>query len=161
MPYTPVGVDATYLPRWNEVHPDLHPRWIGMDARRRAGHAMSFGETPGYKEYGADMTIDKLEEAVEAIGLPKSYINYNLNRVVYGDLMLAFIPKAEFMRRVKERIALSGVKEQAIIDAFKEEVKRPGIKPIVYGSEEEYKDMRDFHTREGSPKVGYSGAASQ
>lgn len=160
MPYIPVGFDPTFIPKWNELHSDLHPRWISMEAKRRAMHSFSYGDHPGYKEYGEGMTREQLEEACTALGLPHTYINYNINRIVFGDVMLAYIPKDEWVRRLKERIALPAAKEKAVIEAFKESGRAPGIKPVVYETEEDFKDQKAFHTRESNNRVGYRGASA-
>ena len=158
MPYTPVGIDPYFIPKWNELHSDWHPRWISMDARRRSGHTMTFGDVPGYKEYGAGMTKDELVEKAAALGLSDAYVNSNLNRIVFGDVMLAYIPREEFIRRTKEKMQAVSGKDEAVIESFKEETRRAGMRPVVYGSEEEYKDKRDFATKEGGNRTGYSGA---
>ena len=156
MPYQPAARDPYFIPNWNAVHPDRHPRFISMKADKLRAHQMDFG-TGGYVPYGTDMTADELKENVTKLGLNESYINTNLNRIVVGDTMLAYIPRDEFNRRQSERIALNSDKEQAEVDNYLASQTHKGVRPVVFASEEDFQDRKKFNTRESNNRVGYSG----
>lgn len=155
MPYQPVNVDPFYIPRWNEKHPDLHPRFVSMKADKLRQHQMDFG-TGGYVPYGADLTLDELKEAARDLGLNDSYVNTSLNRIVVGDVMLMVIPRSEWERRNAERITASSGRERAEVDAFLASQTHKGVRPIVFESEEDFKDRKKFNTRESNNRVGYT-----
>lgn len=153
MPYQP-NRDIFFIPKWNEVHPDLHPRFLSTKAERLRGHMMDWG-TGGYTPYGTDLTLDELKAKAVALGLNESYVNTNLNRIMVGDLVLASIPKVEFERRCKEKLGMTSDREQAEIDSYLGSQTTKVVRPIVM-SEEEFTDRKRHNTRETNNRVGYS-----
>jgi hypothetical protein len=156
MPYQPADRDVFFIPNWNEVHPDLHPRYLSTKAEKLRGHMMDWG-SGGYVRYGDGKTSDELKEAVTKLGLNESYINTNLNQVMVGDLVLAYISRVEFDRRCKEKLHMVSEKEQAEIDGYLGSQTSKGVRPIVM-DEESFKDRKRFQTRESNNRVGYSAS---
>lgn len=157
MPYVHPEQAMYMIPNWERVHPDLHPRWISIDAKRFNMHQQSFGDFPGYKVYGSDcQTIEELTEKVEALGLPASYVNTNTYRVQLGDVVLAFIPRAEYERRLVEKLNMTRQRSDDEINAYLDSTRRKGVRPIVM-SEDEFADKKEFYNRDSNNRVGYSG----
>lgn len=161
MPYTHPNAGLYAIPNWEKVHPELHPRWISVDAKRFTMHQMSFGDFPGYKIYGADCSsLEELQEKVEALGLPATYVNTNTYRVQLGDTVLAYIPREEYERRLVEKLNAVRQRSEAEIDSYLASQRRRGVTPIVM-SEDEFNDKKNFHSRDSNNRVGYTGAGSR
>lgn len=161
MPYLPSGYDAYSLPNWYNIYPDRHPRWISMDSRRYKLHLMDYGRKTGYVPFGLGMSEAELKEAVEKIGLNDTYIDYARGRVVVGDVMLAWIPEEEWQRRVKERLANVQDSLDVPLERYLSSARSKYVTPRAFESEAEVDDYKKFATRDGSPRVGYTGAASR
>lgn len=153
MPWVEPKADLWLIP--NE-DPTRHYRWISMKPSRLSAWLRSFGDVPGYRlECGKDLAAT--EALCERLGLPGSMIDKNLNRIVVGDCCLASIPREEFERR--ERIRLADVQER--LDSSEEEAlaranELPGVKmykehPAVSA------DKKEFHTRSDRPFSGQTG----
>lgn len=160
MPWTPLNenIPDFHIPNWDAVFPDRHPRFISMDARRMKGHATSYGKYPGYQQLGAGMSADELAETVEKLGMTRDVINTALNRVVIGDLMLAWIPREEYERRFREKLTAAEERINRSIDRHLASQRTKGIKPIVMETEE-LEDRRAFAARESDNRVGYGSRA--
>lgn len=160
MPYVPSNTDILAVPGWDKKHPDLHKRFISMKPDKMRGHTWDFG-TGGYIPYGSQFaTLKELQEAARELGLSDAHVNTTLQRITVGDLMLAYIPKIEAERRATELLAAGAERQDAAMDSFLAQ-ERKGIKPRVFESEEEYKDIKKHATREGGNRVGYSGRAAR
>lgn len=157
MPYVPPGHGLYAIPYWDREHPDLHPRWISLDAKRLNMHQQSFGEFPGYKIYGSDCTsLEELRARCEALGLPDSYVNTNTYRIQIGDVCLACIPRAEHERRQVEKLNSVRQRSDDEINAFLGSSTSRHVRPFAM-TEEEFNDKKEFHTRETNNRVGYTG----
>jgi hypothetical protein len=153
MPYLPPTADLFSVPNWTAIHPDLHKRWISTKPDKMRGHMWDFGGG-GYVLYGSKYdTLDKLKAAALALGLSEHHVDVASGQIKIGDLVLACISREEYERRVTERTAAAADRDQQAIDGFLA-MERRGIKPRVYGSEEEYKDERNFAVRESNNRVG-------
>ena len=160
MPYIPDGASIFSIPNWEKKHPELHPRWISMKPEKFRGHTWDFG-TGAYVPYGSQFeTIEQLREAARGLGLPDSAVNSTLQRVVIGDLMLAYISKDEAARRMHERAVAAAERDNAALEAHLAKEQR-GITPRVFESEAEYLDERKSRTRDSNNRVGYTGRAAR
>jgi len=160
MPYIPPSTDIFSVPNWDRVHPDLHKRYISTKPDKLRQHTWDFG-TGAYIPYGSQFTkLEDLIESAKALGLPLAAVNSATMRITVGDLMLAYIPKAEHERRVTELITAGHERQDAAIDQFLA-TERKGIKPRVFDSEEELQDVKNFATRESNNRVGYRGRAAR
>lgn len=155
MPYLPPTADLFSVPKWDEVHPDLHKRWISTKPDKMRGHMWDFGGG-GYVLYGSRFdTLDKVKAAALALGLSEFHVDAASGQIKIGDLVLACISRDEYNRRVEERMAVARDRDQTAIDGFLA-MERRGIKPRVYDSEEQYRDERNFAVRESTNRVGAS-----
>jgi len=160
MPYTPPSTDIFTVPNWDRVHPDLHKRFISTKADKLRQHTWDFG-TGAYLPYGSQFTkLEELMEAADKLGLPRAAVNSATMRITVGDLMLAYISKAEHERRVGELLTAASDRQSAAVDQFLA-TERKGIKPRVFDSEEEYRDIKNHATRESNDRVGYRGRAAR
>lgn len=158
MPYVPANVDILAVPNWDRVHPDLHKRYISTKPDKLRGHTWNFG-TGGYVPYGSQFeTLEQLKEAARELGLSDAHVNTALQRITVGDLMLAYIPRAEAERRRGELATNERERQDAAVDSYLAQ-ERKGIKPRIFESEEEFKDVKKHATRDGNNRVGYSGGA--
>jgi len=156
MPYIPSNVDVLSVPNWDVVHPDLHKRYISTKPDKLRGHTWDFG-TGGYIPYGNRFTkLEELKEAATKLGLSGAHVDSATMQIRVGDLMLAFIPRAEAERRTDELLAANKQREDDAVDSYLASERR-GIKPRVFESEEEYKDVRNHATRETNNRTGYAG----
>jgi len=156
MPHIPSGTDIFTVPNWDAIHPEWHKRFISTRPDKLRQHTWDFG-TGAYVPYGSQFTkLEELTEAARALGLPLAAVNSATMRVTVGDVMLAYIPKAEHERRKAELLAAVGDRQDAAIDQFLA-TERKGIKPRVFESEEELRDVKNSATRESNNRVGYRG----
>lgn len=160
MPYVPDGASIFTIPNWEKKHPDLHPRWISTKPEKFRGHTWDFG-TGAYVPYGSQFeTLEQLRAAAKELGLAESHVNTTLQRIMIGDLMLAYISKEEAERRTKEQADAARERDYQAIEAHLAKEQR-GITPRVYESEAEYLDERKSRTRDSNNRVGYTGRAAR
>jgi len=101
-----------------------------------------------------------LKEAARELGLSEAHVNTALQRITVGDLMLAYIPREEADRRRAELANAGRERQEAAVDGFLSQ-ERKGVKPRIFESEEEYKDIKKHATRESTNRVGYSGRTAR
>jgi len=159
MPYQPSNVDIFAIPNWDKVHPDRHPRWISTAPNKMRGHMWDFGGG-AYVKYGEGMTLEQLKEAAAKLGISPASVNTATGTIMVGDLVLAYISKAEFERRAQENLDQVSQRQEDAIQAHLATT-RKGVKPRVFADEEEYKDLKNFNTRESNNRVGYRGASTR
>lgn len=156
MPYLPPHADLFAVPKWEEVHKDLHKRWISTRQEKLRGHMWDFGGG-GYVLYGSRFdNIADLKAAAIKLGLSEFHVDTASGQIKVGDLVLAYITKAEFERRRNERLDAARDRDTEAVDAYLSQ-ERKGVKPRVYESEEQYKDEKEFATRESNNRTGYTG----
>ena len=156
MTYIPPNTDIFAVPNWDRVHPDLHKRFISTKPEKLRGHTWDFG-TGAYVPYGSQFTkTEELIEAAKELGLPAAAVNTATMRIIIGDVMLAYISRAEYERRRAELLRASEERQSDAVDSYLASERR-GIKPIVFESEEEYKDVKNHATRDSNNRVGYRG----
>lgn len=160
MPYTPPNTDILTVPNWDKKHPDLHKRYLSTRPDKLRGHTWNFG-TGGYIPYGSQFaTLAELKEAAAELGLSPAHVNEATQRIMVGDLMLAYIPKEEAERRRQELVDAGREKQDDARDAFLSTARR-GVTPRIFESEEEYKDVKKHATRESTNRVGYTGRSAR
>jgi hypothetical protein len=156
--YIPQSADIFSVPRWEQKHPTWHKRFISTKPDKLRGHMWDFG-TGAYVPYGSQFTKpEELIAAASELGLSPAVVNTSLMRIMVGDLMLAYIPKDEYERRRKEMGDMLRDRGDEAVDAYLA-TERRGVKPRVFETEEEYKDVRNHATRESNNRVGYRGRA--
>jgi len=159
MPHMPASADLFTIPNWAAVHPDLHARWISTKPDKLRGHMWNFGLGHGaYVPYGTKFTkIEELKEAAIKLGLSEIHVDTASMQIKIGDVMLAYITREEHELRQREKLQAYRDREEDAVNAYLASERR-GIKPRVFESEEEYKDVRTHATRETTNRVGYRGA---
>lgn len=138
MPYIEPGFDFSHIPNWAEVYPDRHARWLdGSKQNKLRMHLMSFGDKPGYQILRGK-TLEETREIAEKLGLSELHVDDATNRIVYGDLILAWIPRAEHERRrdsiinEQRRMAERDARGETYVEQFETnpDLQRKGIRPV-------------------------------
>lgn len=162
MPFMPASADLFTIPNWYSVHPDLEPRWISTKPDKLRGHMWNFGLGHGaYVPYGSKFTkIEDLKEAAAKLGLSEIHVDTAAMQIKIGDVMLAYITKDEHAKRTNEKLQSYRDREDDAVNAYLASERR-GVKPRVFESEDEYKDVREHATRETTNRVGYRGRAAR
>jgi len=160
VPYQPSGErDALELPNWSlkkkrTVYHDKHFRWINSsDQQNMAMHLRAYGENPGY-EITQGATVQDTEKICGELGLNEAYIDRARNRIVYGDLVLAWLPMHERERRDDEMLykAANRTKDadEAFYAQFQDNVPPRIARPFIR-EEGEIEDRKTHATRDGKP----------
>ena len=160
MPYMPASADLFAIPNWDKVHPDLEPRWLSTKPDKLRGHMWDFG-TGAYIPYGTKFTkLEDLKEAAAKLGLSEIHVDSAAMQIKVGDTMLAYISRDEYERRRQEKLQAYRDREEDAMNAYLASERR-GIKPRVFESEAEYKDVKNHATRESTNRTGYSGRTAR
>jgi len=152
MPYIPQGEDAWAVPN---PQPGRHYRYLSTKPEKLGLWLRSFGSRPGYSlERGA--TIEDTKKLADLLGVGAEMVDENINRIMYGNNVLASIPMEEYIRRRKELGAIDAEKEAAAKEAFHVAGDKPGIKTFER-TEEEHIDRKRIATRGDRPFSGQTG----
>ena len=150
MPYVPIGQDQLAIPN---PDPARAYRWIASDIQRLTQHLRSYGKIPGYSIVNHPDGPTQTQDIAEQLGLPKEMVNVAMNRIMWGDLVLADIPIEEMNRRTLEKLCsgkerVSNARERA--ESLADEL--PGIR-VRKESPEELVAEAEFHRTGGKPQV--------
>jgi len=148
MPYVPEGHNAGNIPNPDK---NLSYRWIATDGRLRE-HLLSHGDRPGFKlQHGK--TVPETIKLAEKIGLDKNWVNELTNRIQWGDVVLAAVPRAEMNKRKQELLRIADDSADYQTEKFMAEARAKGITPRVYDSPEEMQDRKEFAARSGHERT--------
>ena len=139
----------------------LYLRWLTFSARNLALKTMKGPMFPGYTLFGGEGK-EKTTALIDELGLNSSYYNSTHDRIMIGDgpqgCVLAYISLEEREKRLEERRQRQREQLDDVEDAYRSAIDRKGMRPIIYETEDDYKDRKRHATRESTNRVGYTGA---
>lgn len=163
MPFVDFDADLTEIPN---PEPGKSYRWLNFTNLMTFGaHMRAMGGRPGYRLAGDHCkTRDELVKYAEGLGFNEAWIDEK-NRIVQGDVVLAWIPKEEQARRrdilLKRQKAVAGVSHmRETFETAIDGLKAKGIRPVVREMAE-HDDRKEFAERESQHKVSMARTNAQ
>jgi hypothetical protein len=152
-----MAINSVQIPAIRNGDPSLHYRWVRNKPERYEQLFIPHGDRPGYSIVQGTSIESTRELAIKLFGTESAQgLVDERNRIKYGDLILASIPKVEYEQRLEELRENDRRTRQSIDEAYRDSLDRRGVRALV-AELGEFEDRKSFATRESNNRVGYTG----